>query len=333
MRRPVLLALLSVAVLGAPRASARSPFHQRRPTAPTVVQVQSLIEEVDTSSLPTIQLPVLAPKSAPETLPDGPPELRLEEITSTPAPRQIPRTSAPRAPTPMRLKLTAPGVLGAGFNPQPEGHSAAFAVSCSSSVKGAGKNTIHWEALLPTPGGAKLLRGQAWLDLRTCKLGEASRAEAQLRTVLSVDGKPLVYAARVEDELLFVTPLLHVNPSHLLTDQVGSTPTFQRGPISMTRVRAIRGGAAVFSAGLMRHVALDWWRSLGLNSDPENLPSAPPYQLRLDLSQAASEPAPLALLTLQRPVAVQQPAAALLDTVGVSPTPPRAVPRKLDVFF
>jgi hypothetical protein len=234
----------------------------------------------------------------------------------------------------MRLKLAAPGVLAAGFNPQPEGHSPTFTVMCSDSLKGAAKNTIHWEALLPTPGGARLIRGQAWVDLRSCKLGEASRSEAQLRTVLSVDGKPLVYAARIEDELLFVTPLLHTNPSHLAVDQVGAIPALQRGPISMIRMRPLRGGASTFSAPLMRHVAAEWWRSMGLEDRSASLPLSPPYQLRLDLSQAASEPSPLALLTLQRPVAVQQPAAALLDVVSASPALEKSANRKkMDVFF
>jgi len=191
MRRPVLLALLSAAALGAPRADARTPLRPRTPPAPPIIQVQSIIEEVDTSSLPTIQLPVFASKSAPETLPEGPAELRLEEVSAL-SPPQIPRPSAPKTPSLMRLKLAVPGVLAAGFNLQPEGHSPAFTVSCSNSLKGAAKNTIHWEALLPTTGGARLIRGQAWFDLRGCKLGEASRSEAQLRTVLSVDGKPLV---------------------------------------------------------------------------------------------------------------------------------------------
>ncbi|MCS6900101.1 MAG: hypothetical protein RMJ98_10630 [Myxococcales bacterium] len=326
---PTLLALMA---LGGPQAAAKSPIQlPRRPQVHNlpIVHVQNILEEVHLASLPLVQLPNFPPPGVPpQTLPKAPAELRLEEIFS-PSPHLVTKQAGPQLPDSsiVRLQLTTAGVLSAGFK-ETEGHQISHSLHCNKKLKTDTTRLIHWKALLPVPDGARLIHGQSWIDLRHCKLGEASRSETQLRTVLSVEGKPLIYAARTEHELLLVTPLLHMDPTHLSIHQIGAAPTFHRGLISLVRMRIIRGGASVFSAFLHRQVALTWWRLLGLGNEQDNLSNAPAYQLRIDLSQAASEPAPLILLTLQRPVAVQQPAEVILHAPNLTLLPQQPVERE-----
>lgn len=312
----------------------KHPPRRFPPPTPTVVQTQSATSEVDAAGLPGGTLPNFAAKVAPTPLPAGPPELLLEESKTpslTPASRAL---KSPRAPLRMHLKLAVPGALAAGGSPQFEQHSPTHLVTCDENRKGNATSLIHWEAVIPAKKGARLVLGQAWVDLQGCKLAEAQRAEIPLEVVASLDGKPLVYGARVGDELLFVAPWLQANTTHLGVDQVGVAPTLQRGPISMVRMKPIKGGATVFSAPMPRHKVSEWWSGMGLGPE-SSLATTAPHQLRIDVSQALGEEAPITLLTVLRPVAVQAPPTPAREALfGVAATPLRARPKRdFRVFF
>ena len=306
MARPSRLLWIGVVALAASTAAAKSPIRPHRPPLrprlpPPVIHVRSEVNEIPLASLPEGTMPAVSPRPPPETLPPAPAELSLEPLLPA-----SPRPPAGAA-TPLRLKPVGPGIVAGGPSPSSETHALSPILSCPSAPPGArprAPTPFFWEALLPSSDGARLILGQGWFDHKTCRMSEGSRSELKLGPAALLDGKPLIYGARVGGELVLVMPTLLPPGAQQQPEQVGAQLTVQRGPLFWVRMRPERGGAAVFAGGLFRHTLAEWWRGFGHGPDAPVIETSTPMQVRIDLSQSLGESSPLALVTWQRPVGV-----------------------------
>jgi len=330
MPRAARLAPLALALLAlAPDAAAQKRTLIRPPPPPTrstprgllgrsaaaaltqpsrpVVTVATSTTDLDLASWPLAKLPSFTAKSAPSTLPPAPAGLRLVDTrTTTPGAKPAPVTALTR-PTSVRIELEGPGVLVGGWAPDLSTHGTSLTTGCNPGQGKSAPRSFFWEILRrEADGSGKLTVAEGWFEPRECRLSLGSQVEISLASVGSLDGAPLMFGARAGDGLLLLLPTVTAAGADNLPEMSGAT--LKRGPLSMLTLSPTRGSAVVFAGNMLHHSLNNWREGLGLAPLPDPAVGSP-INIRIDVSQAVDEPSPLALLTVQKPVASEARAA------------------------
>jgi hypothetical protein len=277
----------------------RPPLRPLRPQTPFQrrverFEVQSRVSEMNLEALPAGALPERKVIPAPAVLPPDAADLKLEPAPGT-------RTAS--GDSRLHLRWSGLGYVIAGLSSAVDHHISTFALTCQKKTFGARSkpSPVFWEALVPTPQGARLVVGQSWFDAKECRLAPGPRHEIALHTVASIEGKPVIFGAQQDGELLLLGPMLQVHMAPPASDQVGPAPRYQRGEFSWIHWKPVRGGASLLAGGVHPSSLSDWWKKLGHEPAFPLAPGDPQLQIRLDISQSISEPRPIGLLTLLQP--------------------------------
>ena len=337
-----------------PAPTARSPIRIKHPPRfpppsfrnrqTTAVLVETSTHEVAVDRLPAASLLPPPLPGAPAPPPPAPDARR--DSTALRLVDASPKTTVARAPGPVvmhgeladpwsgprgsvgssspvvRIEVVGDGVAALGWEQGSSSLQPTLSARCDApraGAKPAALRPVEWRQLQLRPDGTFALReGTAWFDRTGCKLVEGATHESPLKVVAAIEGRPVALAALSGSEIVLVTPSLGDVQQDGGNAKAHSFLT-EAGAVMVTRVKPVRGGSLSLSGSLAPFVWQQWRTKLG--DTGAAIASLPATVLRFDVSQAVSEPAPLALLTVQRPVGTREETAP--PVLGAAPASTR----------